>query len=111
MPRPSYDSLPLARRVEVAPSVIDGNGVFARVGIKKGAYIGTYEGAEAKRNGKYVLWLLGGQRDMGRRGDNELRFLNHADKPNAEFDGWDLYAATQIKKGEEITFNYEPDGV
>ena len=48
---------------------------------------------------------------MGRRGDNELRFLNHADKPNAEFDGWDLYAATQIKKGEEITFNYEPDGV
>ena len=109
MPRPSYDSLPLARRVEVAPSAIDGQGVFARVGIKKGAYIGTYEGAEAKRNGKYVLWLLGGGREVGRRGGNELRFLNHADKPNAAFDGWDLYAAARIKKGEEITFNYKPE--
>ena len=35
-----------------------------------------------------------------------LRYLNHCSKPNAEFDGPDLYAISDIKPGEEITFDY-----
>ena len=47
------------------------------------------------------------------RGDNErernkMRYVNHSDKPNAEFDGFDLYSTRPIKPDEEITINYEP---
>jgi SET domain-containing protein len=45
----------------------------------------------------------------GRRGLNLLRYLNHAERPNAEFDGFDLYALKNIRAGEEITFNYSPN--
>ncbi len=96
--------------VYVAPSPIHGRGLFARQPIKKGSHIGTYEGPQAKRNGKYVLWIHDedGAELEGRRGMNLLRYLNHAEKPNAEFDGYDLYATKTIRPGEEITFNYSP---
>jgi len=35
-----------------------------------------------------------------------LRWLNHQDEGNAEFDGFDLYAKRDISAEEEITFNY-----
>jgi hypothetical protein len=95
--------------VYAAASNIHGTGVFAKQSFKKGDYIGTYEGPTAKRNGKYVLWLMDRRRTVGRRGLNLLRYLNHADKPNAEFDGWDLYAKKRIPKDSEITFDYEPE--
>ena len=95
--------------VYVAPSPIHGRGLFARQPIRKGRFIGTYEGPQAKRNGKYVLWVHGdGGVVEGRRGLNLLRYLNHAERPNAEFDGFDLYAMKNIRPGEEITFNYSP---
>ncbi len=37
---------------------------------------------------------------------NQLRYLNHSPKPNAEFEGAELYAIRAIKPGEEITFDY-----
>ena len=43
---------------------------------------------------------------MGRLWRSGLRFLNHASKPNAEFDGDRLYARRVIRKDEEITFHY-----
>ena len=36
-------------------SAIHGTGLFAKKAIKKGEYIGTYWGPEAKRNGMYVV--------------------------------------------------------
>ena len=45
---------------------------------------------------------------IGCDGKNLLRYLNHAEPGNAEFDELDLYARTNIKTGDEITFNYEP---
>ncbi len=90
----------------VAPSMIDGRGVFAKTQIKKGEYIGTYEGPRAKRNGKYVLWVVGNGKAAGRCGKNQLRYLNHADRPNAEFEGFDLYACQTIGPGDEVTINY-----
>ena len=96
--------------VYVAPSAIHGRGLFARQPISKGTHIGTYEGPQAKRNGKYVLWIHEDDGSVleGRRGMNLLRYLNHAVTPNAEFDGYDLYAIKRIRSGEEITFNYSP---
>lgn len=96
--------------VFVAPSVIDGRGVFAKARIKKGEYIGTYEGPRAKRNGKYVLWVMGNGKAAGRCGKNQLRYLNHADRPNAEFEGFDLYARRTIGPGDEVTINYDVGG-
>jgi SET domain-containing protein len=37
---------------------------------------------------------------------NLLRWLNHSDDPNAELDGFDLYARRAIAVDEEITFDY-----
>lgn len=90
------------------PSPIHGNGLFAKVDIDKGAFIGTYEGPTAKRDGTYVLWVFEeGESPVGRSGRNLLRYLNHHDKGNAEFDGFDLYALRKIDAHEEITFDYQ----
>lgn len=90
-----------------APSTIHGNGLFAKVSIEEGAYIGTYEGPNAKRDGTYVLWVFEEDREpVGRSGRNLLRYLNHQDEGNAEFDGFDLYALRDIEAHEEITFDY-----
>ncbi|MCP3871247.1 MAG: SET domain-containing protein [Gammaproteobacteria bacterium] len=96
--------------VYTAPSKIHGTGVFARRLIKKGEYIGTYHGPEARRDGTYVLWVYeeGDKTNpVGCSGRNLLRYLNHAKPGKGEFDGLDLYARINIKKDDEITFNYE----
>lgn len=95
-----------------ASSKIHGKGVFAARTIKKGEYIGTYHGPKAKRNGTYVLWVYEPdqpEKAVGISGKNTLRFLNHAKKCNAEFDGPDLFAMKRINKGSEITFDYGPE--
>jgi SET domain-containing protein len=97
----------LGNKVYRAPSRIHGNGLFAKVPISKGDYIGTYEGPTAKRDGTYVLWVFeDGKAPYGRSGRNLLRYLNHQDEGNAEFDGFDLYALQDIEPDEEITFDY-----
>jgi SET domain-containing protein len=98
----------LADIVYVAKSAIHGNGLFARIPIPKGSYIGSYKGPNAKRNGTYVLWVIGERGEAtGRSGRNQLRFLNHSARPNAYFDGFDLYALRTIRPDEEITFDYQ----
>lgn len=96
------------KRVYSAPSRIHGQGLFARLDIEDGDYIGTYKGYRTRQEGRYVLWVCAeGEPCVGRRGLNLLRFLNHADEPNAEFDGFDLYASEDIHIGDEITINYD----
>ncbi|MCG7898719.1 MAG: SET domain-containing protein [Candidatus Thiodiazotropha lotti] len=97
----------LGNIVYKAPSRIHGNGLFAKVSIAKGDFIGTYEGPQAKRDGTYVLWVFEDDKQpVGRSGRNLLRYLNHHDQGNAEFDGFDLFALKDIKPNEEITFDY-----
>ena len=102
--------MPTNRLTFVAPSPIHGKGLFAKEPISSETYIGTYLGPEAKKNGSHVLWVYDEETDdvIGRRGLNKLRYLNHSDKPNAEFDGFDLYALRRIREGEEITIDYDP---
>jgi uncharacterized protein len=98
----------LDRRIQVAPSPIHGQGCFARIGFEPGDYIGTFEGLEVAEDGPHVLWVYDSDRGrlIGRRGTNVLRWLNHSDDPNAEFDGFELYARRAIAVGSEITIDY-----
>lgn len=95
--------------VRVKRSSIHGRGLFAATGIEKDTYIGTYEGPATRKNGMHVLWIWDEDDNdwVGINGRNQLRFLNHADDPNAEFEGVDLYALRDIAEGEEITFDYQ----
>ncbi len=80
--------------------------------FQTGDLIGTYEGPEVDRDGTYVLWVYDpeGNSLSGREGRNLLRWLNHSDDPNAELDGFDLYARRAIAVDEEITFDYGAAG-
>ena len=97
-------------RIVVAKSPVHGRGVFARGRIRDGACIGDFEGRETKRNGMHVLWVLEEDgREVGIRGENELRFLNHSRRPNAEFRGASLYAVRNIQPGREVMIDYGND--
>jgi len=105
---PKYNDNPLAY---VADSPIHGRGLFARVAIKKDAWIGTYDGPATRDDGMHVLWLWNDERERweGINGRNEMRFLNHSSDPNADWWGNDLYAIRPIARDEEITFHYGED--
>lgn len=94
----------------VNDSGIHGKGLFAKVQIEKGTYLGEYLGPVAKKNGSHVLWVY--EEDgavAGRSGRNKLRYLNHSNDSCAEFDGFELSATRKIKAGEEITIHYGDD--
>ena len=95
---------------EVRPSPVHGRGLFARRRLRRGAYIGTFEGTPTARDGEHVLWVHG-EDDLlrGVHGRNALRFLNHSRDPNAEFEGADLYALRNIQPGQEILIHYGDD--
>jgi hypothetical protein len=94
----------------VDKSTVHGKGLYAKVDISKGEYMGTYHGPAAKNNGMHVLWVEDDDGEWcGINGKNMLRFLNHSKKPHAEFDGYDLYALRKITPGVEITINYGDD--
>ncbi|MEA5445108.1 SET domain-containing protein [Gammaproteobacteria bacterium AB-CW1] len=97
--------------VYCGPSPIHGKGLFARKQIAKGTHIGSYEGPETQKDGMHVLWVYdeNDENPVGRNGKNVLRFCNHSSRPNAEFDGFELYAIRRIRKDEEITFHYGED--
>ena len=89
----------------VGKSGIHGQGLFARIDIRKNTVIGTIQGKPCDRNGAHVIWL----------GDNQafkvscnLKYINHADNPNAcYYDDLSVVALRKIKSHEEITHNYE----
>ena len=94
----------------VDESLIHGTGVFARVTLEEGEYLGTYDGPHAVENDTYVLWHCDENGDwVGRDGKNILRYLNHSRDPNAICDGYDVYALREIAPHEEITIDYGED--
>ena len=95
--------------VYAADSGIHGRGLFAARRIARADYIGTFAGPRARRNGTHVLWVYETDEEdaaIGRIGRNMLRFLNHAARSNAAFEGFDLYATRTIRCDEEITIDY-----
>jgi len=98
----------ISELVYVARSPIHGHGLFAAQPLAEGQLIGVYEGPEVEEDGVYVLWIEDetGETWTGYDGENEMRFLNHADQPNAEMDGLNCYALHRIARDVEITIDY-----
>lgn len=91
-------------------SSIHGNGLFAKNKIKEGSYMGEYDGPTVRKNGSHVLWVEDDDdKWIGRDGQNLLRYLNHSREPQAEFEGFKLYAIRDIYPDEEITIDYGED--
>jgi hypothetical protein len=94
-------------RVEVRQSRIHGKGIFARRRLREGQRIGRFDGDTTTKNGTYVLWLIGEDgSEIGIRGRNALRFLNHGESPNAEFVDDELYVVRNVQPGGEVLIDY-----
>ena len=106
----------------IAPSIIEGQGAFARRDLVKGTLVIEYIGekiskAESLRRCELQNWYifaLDDQFDLDGNFDwNPARCLNHSCAPNceAEFIDKRLWIVTlrDIKAGEELTFNYGYD--
>ena len=97
-------------KIEVRKSPIHGRGLFAIQPIKKGEKIGRYEGPTVTEDedGDHVLWVWDEDedREYGIDGKNELRYVNHSRRPNANFEGEILEALRPIRPGDEITHDY-----
>ncbi len=96
-------------KIVVRPSVLHGLGVFARATIRKGERIGRFVARRTDRDGTHVLWIENEDGEQGYEGHGRLRYLNHSARFNSEFDDLDLYAARTIRRGEEVTIDYEDE--
>lgn len=93
--------------VEVKQSRLHGKGIFARRRLRLGQRIGRFEGEATMHDGTYVLWLIGDDgSEVGIRGRNALRFLNHGRPANAEFLDAELYVVRNIQPGREVLIDY-----
>ena len=111
--------------VEVRPSAVHGQGVFAIVPLPAGSLVGRYEGrryseTQALRRDwddqlTYLFGLSDGSIIDGAEGGNATRHLNHACAPNCqavEYSGrggrLEVHIETlrPIQVGEELTLDY-----
>jgi SET domain-containing protein len=114
----------------VRNSQIHGRGLYARKAIPKDTWIVEYVGErvdkdesdrranalldEAKENdgARVYMFILNDEWDIdGNVSWNTARLMNHSCEPNVEAQTWDeqeiwFVALRDIKKGEELTFNY-----
>ncbi len=113
--------------IEKQNSKIQGWGVFATQPIPKNKRIVTYDGEKItnreslKREARYLkkghIWCFKLNRLYVRDaavGGNIARYINHACEPNCYTrvigDTIWIIAARNIRKGEEITYDYSTDG-
>jgi SET domain-containing protein len=109
-------------------SKISGWGVFAAAPIPKGARIVEYKGElvsqregrrrEARDLPRKRIWVFDVNTRWARDaavGGNIARYINHACRPNCESEifGREIWisAIKPIKKGEELFYDYNTDGV
>jgi SET domain-containing protein len=116
VPRPAYQKYAL----RVAPSAIDGLGVFAAQAIAAKRKIGEIRGESisvdaarirATRTQRIMIVELSQKRaiDFSKSAD-AMRYTNHSCRPNARLDlrqgRVEFYALRAIAPGEEITVHY-----
>ncbi|WYJ07825.1 SET domain-containing protein-lysine N-methyltransferase [Opitutia bacterium KCR 482] len=117
------------KKYEVRKSPIHGNGVFAACDIAEGEWIIDYlgekidkeesnrrglaneEAAKSSGGGAVYIFELDDKYDIdGNFEYNDARFINHACRTNCEAVNEDgtikFYATRDIKKGEELLYNY-----
>ena len=107
---------------QVRFSPIHGLGLFAKKKIPKGTRLLEYEGTRVERtqivndaiNGlTNMIYVMGLNETLvidGERNGNDARFINHHCSPNCEVyfinDTPFIYAMEEIRKDEELTFDY-----
>ena len=96
----------LSDRVYAAPSTIHGTGLFAHLKFAKANTSAPTKDRQPNETVPTSRVTDENGDTSARSGRNLLRFLNHQRPPNAEFDGYDLFAKKAIKPGDEITFDY-----
>lgn len=91
--------------IEVRPSDIHGQGLFAVESIPGNTLVLVYDGYVVRDIEATALdcFMVDGKVE---RTTNEMRWLNHSDTPNAIFVGVDIYAQRDIGAGEEVTVSY-----
>lgn len=95
-------------------SLTEGTGLFASHNIKKGEPIITFKGPTITADEANHLYIEGfdymlqvEKNKFILLTDSIARFVNHSCEPNSFFlEAGTLFAARDIKKGEEITFDY-----
>lgn len=109
-----------ASRFSVAPSRIDGNGLFAEASLPARRKIGELTGerisrAAARRRARTrervaIVELYDGTAIDAARDGNEFAFINHACRPNLYMRilgaHVEFYTLRRIAAGEELTCNY-----
>ena len=107
---------------KIKKSKIDNRGLYAATNIKKNTKIIEYKGKiitvkETETNPKFdndkAIYLFNLNKKYDLDGDfkyNTARLINHSCDPNCEVDGvglklW-IYALKDIKKNEELTYDY-----
>ena len=107
---------------KIKKSNIDNRGLYAATNIKKNTKIIEYKGKiitvkETETNPKFdnnkAIYLFNLNKKYDLDGDfkyNTARLINHSCDPNCEVDGvglklW-IYAIKDIKKNEELTYDY-----
>ena len=97
----------MQKNTYVADSAIHGKGLFAITAIPGGAIIGWLKGKPCSTDGDYILWI---SEHQGIEVLCDLRYINHADEPNAcYYDDLSVVALRDIAAYEEITHNYNSD--
>lgn len=109
--------------IRVGKSRIAGTGIFAKRRIHWGARVIEYIGkrllhselmqeiAAGRPESVYLFKVHAGVSIDGAIGGNESRFINHSCEPNCEANVFDdrvyIYALRDIRRGEELTFDYQ----
>ncbi|MCP4469336.1 MAG: SET domain-containing protein [Gammaproteobacteria bacterium] len=94
----------MSRTTYIARSKIHGKGLFAGNHIPTGTIIGWLETVPCNTDGPYVLWL---SECDAREVTCDLKYINHADDPNAcYYDDLSVMALRDIHPHEEITHDY-----
>jgi uncharacterized protein len=108
--------------VRIGKSKIHGTGVFAKRAIHRGARIIDYQGLRVRKeillehqalgltSLRYVFNLNDTEAIDGEQEGNAARFVNHSCEPNCVMYVFDetpyLYSLRDIRRGEELTFDY-----
>lgn len=101
-------------KIQIAPSLIHGKGMFAKEPIRKaevvfiwgGPYITKREAEKAKASDKIIFQIDEDVFTFEERGEDITYFINHSCNPNIWMkDAVTFIARRSIKKGEELTID------